>query len=493
MTTLDEWENIIKEKRKTTKFRDFLKEVASWSPLSYYKNNGYISIFHESDRIDKIISIEEFNNLRDNLIGLDYTYDNFFDGMSLLQKIVPTSCVRQYGVYINSEYTDTNSNVENCFLIRCSTLCKNVGYSLVVKKTENVFNSIKVQGGEGNIYQSSSIDGSFNVFYSKCIENSSNVWFSYNLTGCSECVFCNDLSNKSYCINNIEYNKENYFQKKEEILRKKGDFHDWYYNLPGHNFRTINSENVENVFGGTNIINGRNSLIVGNPIGTKNIYDTLLTGTTGDYYGCADSGVNSEKIYCSVAIVNSNTIFYSQFLEGCSFCLGCIGLKNKSFCILNKQYSKEDWYELADKIFVQMNLDGILGDFFPGKMNPFYFNDTMAYLIDDTFTKEEVEKDGYMWRNEEIKVNISEDAEIIDSSDLDKFQGYDLSGKWHINHEILKKVIFSKVNLKDKGNTFNKNGGYYRIIKTEYDFLVKHGLPIPEIHWLDRIKLGIKS
>jgi hypothetical protein len=40
-------------------------------------------------------------------------------------------------------------------------------------------------------------------------------------------------------------------------------------------------------------------------------------------------------------------------------------LKNKSFCILNKQYSKEEWYELADKIFAFMEKDGILGGFFP--------------------------------------------------------------------------------------------------------------------------------
>ena len=37
-----------------------------------------------------------------------------------------------------------------------------------------------------------------------------------------------------------------------------------------------------------------------------------------------------------------------------------------------------------------MEQDGTLGDFFPASMNPFYFNDTAAYLIDPTFTKEEV-------------------------------------------------------------------------------------------------------
>ena len=37
----------------------------------------------------------------------------------------------------------------------------------------------------------------------------------------------------------------------------------------------------------------------------------------------------------------------------------------------------------------------------------------MAYLIDDSFTKEEVEKENYLWRNENIKVDIPENAEII--------------------------------------------------------------------------------
>jgi hypothetical protein len=41
-------------------------------------------------------------------------------------------------------------------------------------------------------------------------------------------------------------------------------------------------------------------------------------------------------------------------------------------------------------------------------MNPFYFNDTAAYLIDPTFTKEEVTAKGYLRRDEAIKVDIPE-------------------------------------------------------------------------------------
>lgn len=93
-------------------------------------------------------------------------------------------------------------------------------------------------------------------------------------------------------------------------------------------------------------------------------------------------------------------------MEGCSFCLGCIGLKNKSFCILNKQYTKEERFEKANEIFAKMEADGTLGQFFPTSMNPFYFNDTAAYLIDPSFTKEEVEAAGYLRRDEPIKVDI---------------------------------------------------------------------------------------
>ena len=64
---------------------------------------------------------------------------------------------------------------------------------------------------------------------------------------------------------------------------------------------------------------------------------------------------------------------------------------NKSYCILNKQYTKEEWEILAEKIFASMEQDGTLGEFFPASMNPFYFNDTLAYLIDDSFTQEEIE------------------------------------------------------------------------------------------------------
>ena len=57
-------------------------------------------------------------------------------------------------------------------------------------------------------------------------------------------------------------------------------------------------------------------------------------------------------------------------------------------------------------------------------MNPFYFNDTAAYLIDPSFTKEEVIAKGYLWRDEPIKVDIPEGADVVKTSELGEYEGW---------------------------------------------------------------------
>ena len=109
-------------------------------------------------------------------------------------------------------------------------------------------------------------------------------------------------------------------------------------------------------------------------------------------------------------------------------------------------------------------------------MNPFYFNDTAAYLIDPSFTKEEVEKVGYLRRDEPIKVDIPADLEQVHVRDLDQYERYDENGKRHIDEEILKKVIV------------DEQGNVWRIVNMEYAFLMKYGLPLPRKHWLERMK-----
>jgi hypothetical protein len=123
-----------------------------------------------------------------------------------------------------------------------------------------------------------------------------------------------------------------------------------------------------------------------------------------------------------------------------------------------------------------MDQDWTLWQFFPATMNPFYFNDTAAYLIDPSFTKEEVVAKGYLWRDEPIKVDIPEGAEIVKAEDLDKYEWFDSEWNWIINKDILKKIIQ------------DAQWNVYRIVAMEHDFLMEYGLPLPRKHWLDRMR-----
>jgi hypothetical protein len=367
------------------------------------------------------------------------------------------------------------------------------------------------------VFNSIWIIKSFKIFYSRYISDSNNVWFSSNLIGCSECIFCDNLHNKKYCIQNKEFDKESYFKEKEFILAKKNEFSSYFEALEkrGRNFWSsdingnfiIYSENVENGVMVYQVKNGKNIILSWYNYGMENIYTSLFSWAKSECYGWIWCWLMAEKVYNSFWISGGQNIFYSYACSwGCSFLIWCIWLQNKHYCILNKEYSKEEWYDLADKIFTTMEKDGILWDFFPWDMNPFYFNDTLAYLLWN-FDKTSLQEKWYLWRDEKIKVDIPEGAEIVYSchseldseslrnksfnlkkdpeinsgwQKLDDYQGFDENWVWQINPEILNKVII------------DKNWNYYRIIKQEYDFLMKYGLPLPEIHWLERIKLGFK-
>ena len=492
MSNLKHWQEKIKEKRKNTDFRYYLKEIASWCPLNFQKVSWIISRYPDENRIKKIIPSIIFDENRNELFlkARDYNFDiDFFGNFKKLFLDIDFWNVLNYWGCENSDYADSTLNVKNAYIsFIIINNCENVLYSFSVKDNcKDVINWLSVWDSSNIVYQSSWILKSFKIFYSRYINNSNNIWFSSNLIWCFECIFCDELENQKYCINNNILEKEEYFKQKDIILKEKNSFKKYFNkinkiwkNIVSKNSKwsyIVNSENIENWYFCSNINDWRNLILVWSVNWNKNMYDTFSGWTPywEEFYWVM--WANGDNLYNSINIILSSNIFYSYFLESCSFCIWCIGLKNKSYCILNKQYTKAEWEILADKIFKQMDNDWILWDFFSSDINPFYFNDTMAWLIGN-FKKEEVVKEWYMWRNEEIKVDIPEWAQVINTKELDKFQWFDGNWNWKINLEILKKVI--------KDEKWN----YYKIVKMEYDFLVKYWLPIPDIHWLDRMNLN---
>ncbi len=160
------------------------------------------------------------------------------------------------------------------------------------------------------------------------------------------------------------------------------------------------------------------------------------------------------------------------FCENCSNCFGCVGIKNKNYCILNKQYSKEEYEEILPRLIKHMNekpfvtMNGIIykyGEFLPMEFSPFAYNDSIAQEF-FPITKELASKLGYKWiKKEERDYKI--DLNIKDLPDNNNT----------LDDSIVGKVISC---AHGGGCTENCTQGF-KIITQEFLFYKKMNLPLP--------------
>jgi hypothetical protein len=393
----------IQDKRKKTKFRDFVKEICSWTPLNLYRREWGLISRYPDKRVKNILPPKEYEY---NIMWTQKSVDwNFLDLYADLYLSIDHSSLIQQWTNSNSEYVDVALSCKDWYLsFAVGGDSEWFFYSAFCwRNCTNILNSMMTTQFSENIYQSLCITNSTNIYYSRNVLWSSNIWFSINLIGCQECISCHDLQNQSYCINNKQLDKETYLTEKKRLLAEKEKFDDYHAELFVHPASVllseniiwqymVNSNNIEDWRYLTNISHWRNVILWwGWTQWSSHYYDGIDVWTSSEhFYWVNGVGWWSSHIYLSNQVVKSHNIYYSYDIESCSYCLGCIWLKNKSYCILNQQYTKEERHQKVDEIFTQMDETWSLGCFFPWTMNPFYFNDTVAYLIDDSFTKEEV-------------------------------------------------------------------------------------------------------
>ena len=112
----------------------------------------------------------------------------------------------------------------------------------------------------------------------------------------------------------------------------------------------------------------------------KDSYDLFDGGTNSELiYESVTCGMNLKNVYFSMNIVNNvYNIEYSNNCRSSSDLFGCIGLKHKKHCILNKQYPKKKYEELVFKIKEHMKKVSYIdkkgriykyGEYFPAEIS----------------------------------------------------------------------------------------------------------------------------
>ena len=113
-----------------------------------------------------------------------------------------------------------------------------------------------------------------------------------------------------------------------------------------------------------------------------------------------NTGANGMKQCFTITSIGDSNVYYCRNTSNSSFLFGCLGLRNKQYCILNKQYTKEEYEALVPKITEHMMKTGEWGEFFPSSLSPFGYNETVAseYF---PLSKEEALKQGFNWSDYE--------------------------------------------------------------------------------------------
>ncbi len=319
--------------------------------------------------------------------------------------------------------------------------------------------------------------------------NSLNLIYCFDCKNCQDCIGCVGLRGQKYNIYNEVFSREEFFKKKEELLSRgaKGfeeiakNFFELKLKFP-HRWSTIlNSLRVS----GDHIVQSKNSKYC---FDIKRCEDTKYCKQIIDAKDVQDINycefmelcyeyigywkVNSAKF--SNTIGDSNDITYSDFCSSSNHLFPCIGLKNKSYCILNKQYTKEEYEELVPKIIKHMNDMPYIdkkgriykyGEFFPPELSPFCYNETIAQEY-FPLTKEEALKQGYRWKEKEER-NYKIDIYNKDIPDDIK----------EVKDDIINKVI----ECEHQGECNEQCTEAFKIIPDEYNFYKRMNLPLPRL------------
>ncbi len=443
------------------------------------------STFHEDVPFTIFHRDKWFSDAWDPLsYGRDYDFSRpFFEQMKELSRTVPWPSRTTINPK-DSDYVNYTVDAKNSYLCFMGPNIENSAYCIIFNTVKEGFDLFESRHSE-LCYDSYMVDEAYRVFYSVNVEECTDIWFSRNLIGCTNCFGCVNLRNKSYQVFNTQYTKEDYkkFIEKfesgsyEVIAAMKQQAHEFWLQYPMRFTLAINAtnstgehiEHTNNVHDSYSVHESENLRFSQVIEKATDSYDVTRGGFSASLlYESVLAGYESQDIkFCFEGTLGNNNLEYCLKSHGSSNCFGCVGIQKKEYCILNKQYSKEEYFALREKIIKHMHdmpytdSKGHVyryGEFFPTELSPFAYNETIAQ---DFFplTKEQAEQRGYLWRESEQK-EFSTTKTVSDLPD----------------------------NIADTPDTIINEviecGGCkkaYRIIQMELDFYRRMKLPIPRL------------
>lgn len=313
---------------------------------------------------------------------------SFFEQFHELQQKVPR-LGNIIAHTVNCDYCNVVADCKNCYLIFGSVDCEDCMYGSPYR-CKNCVDSLLTRNSQYT-YECVDCDNLYECFFCQNCANSQNLEWCFDVEGSHDCFLCAGLRRAEYRILNQPYSKEEYTEKRKEWLAKKPEEHmEAWKNLkesvPVKYYAGFQNENVT----GDHIYNSRNCTSLFQGEKCEEVHNATQILESHHVLDC-DVGEYGEFLYENSGYYKVNHMRFCHwcwevadltYCSTCSLntkdCFGCICLKHKQYCILNKQYTKEEYETLVPKIIAHMKKTGEWGQFFPLENSPFAYRETIA-------------------------------------------------------------------------------------------------------------------
>ncbi|MCX6807464.1 MAG: hypothetical protein NTZ80_01485 [Patescibacteria group bacterium] len=408
--------------------------------------------------------------------GRDFDFQRpFFEQFAELLSAVPKMNLVQQGEMDNSAYCHCAAYNKNCYLLFASARDEDCSYGKFADDCTNCIDNYNIAHCE-LAYDCVDCSGCYETQSCREVYNSSSVFHSIDCRNCDFLFACVGLRGQKYRVLNEPVTKE-VFQdlmqnraKQKEILQKLPEL---YLSRPRLYTNFIQSED----FSGSYIENSKNAHFCYDVHGledckfcsemrnSKNVYDVDCYGVTqNNELLYEDEGVGHgvfQILFSKLIWGGSANVLYSYECFASENLFGCTGLKKEQYCILNKKYSSEEYYQLVQKIIAHMQKTNEFGEFFPSLISPYGYNETLAIEHWPLNKNEAIEK-RFNWSDYESPAPAV--AKIVQASKLpDSID--------QVPDDILDWAIECPESRKP-----------FKITKPELKFYRKNNIPLPHFH-----------
>lgn len=325
---------------------------------------------------------------------------------------------------------------------------------------------------------------SYKAFWSQHIMRCTESYFLYDCEDCINCFMSSGLRHKQYVFCGKQLTQEAYEQQMAiidfgsfaTITLLKDEFAQMKEKYSKRYILTARSQNVSGnyLYGCKDTLESYMMESAENCVNcyhmVNNVKDCLDVcafgyGLERAYHSSAVGGGSYHVRASTIVIEGSKDIEYCIETRGCSDCFGSVGIVKEQYCILNIQYSKEEFFVLKKLLIDHMKQTGEYGKFFPKSMSPWGYNETVAQLV-MPLSQEEAVKKGFKWFEKSLP-QYTTDQVYVPPDNIRDVQWDNLVGKVIVCAE---------------------SGRPFKIIKQEFDFYKKYSIPFPRLHPDMRLK-----